>query len=77
VLVQNEGGSSPWTEIAAPVLRSGTTDSVLIQAVIDSLRRSGCVIRRVQAVRPSLEELFLDAVGATPAPSGLPVGGRV
>ena len=76
VLVQNEGGSSPWAEVAAPLLRIGTTDPVLIQAVIDSLRGSGCVIRRVQAVRPSLEELFLDAVGAAPTPARPMVGGR-
>ena len=53
-------------EIAPPVLRLGTIDPVAIQAVLDSLRNSGCVIRRVQAVRPTLEDLFFAAVGQTP-----------
>ena len=51
-------------EIAPPVLRLGTIDPMAIQAVLDSLRSSGCIIRRVQAMRPSLEDLFFAAVGS-------------
>jgi ABC-2 type transport system ATP-binding protein len=65
-LAQN---GSPWFEIASPVLRIGTTDAACIQAVIDSLRNAGCVIRRVQAIRPSLEELFFDTVGPAALPA--------
>ncbi len=65
---------SPMTiDIAPPVLRIGTIDPVAIQAVLDSLRGSGCIIRRVQAMRPSLEDLFFAAVGQSPSP--FPPGG--
>ena len=33
-----------------------------IQEILDALRRVGLVIRRVQQLRPSLEELFMEAV---------------
>jgi hypothetical protein len=55
-------------EVTPPILRLGTSDPQAIQAVLDSLRRSGCVIRRVQAIRPNLEELFFAAVGQAPPP---------
>ena len=62
-------GEPPMTvEISPPVLRLGTIDPAAIQSVLDSLRSSGCIIRRVQAVRPSLEDLFFAAVGQTPSP---------
>jgi ABC-2 type transport system ATP-binding protein len=67
---------APFVEILPPLMRIGTTDPVAIQAVIDALRAAGCVIRRVQAVRPSLEELFFDAVGPQRPSSGLPLPGR-
>ena len=59
--------SSISIEIAPPVLRLGTIDALVIQSVLDSLRRSGCVIQRVQAVRPTLEDLFFAAVSQTPS----------
>jgi ABC-2 type transport system ATP-binding protein len=42
----------------------GTIDAAQIQPAIDVLRSAGVVIRRVSPVRPSLEELFMEAVGA-------------
>ena len=63
-----EDGKLPVAvEIAPPMLRVGTIDPMAIQAVLDSLRSSGCVIRRVQAMRPSLEDLFFAAVGQPPS----------
>ena len=49
-------------ELVGPTLRIETVDPAAVQAVIDSLRALGLTIRRVQPVRPSLEDLFLDAV---------------
>jgi ABC-2 type transport system ATP-binding protein len=49
-------------ELAGLTLRIETTDPAAVQGVIDALRRAGLVIRRVQPVRPSLEDLFLAAV---------------
>src|SRR4051794_37664764 len=44
------------------VLQLDTTDPAMIQPVLDHLRAAGLVIRRVQQVRPSLEDLFMAAV---------------
>lgn len=72
-------------ELAGATLRIETTDPAAVQGIIDVLRSAALVIRRVQPVRPSLEDLFLDAVtdpgtgrAATPgaALSGNPQGGR-
>jgi ABC-2 type transport system ATP-binding protein len=58
-----------WAELEGPVLRLGTTDPVQVQGVLDQLRSADLVIRRMQAVRPSLEDLFMEAV-TKPAPGG-------
>ena len=44
-------------------LRLATTDVLAIQAVIDALRAANLPIRRIQPARPSLEDLFMEAVG--------------
>jgi ABC-2 type transport system ATP-binding protein len=49
-------------ELDGAILRLGTTDPQQVQPVIDSLRRAGLTLRRVQIMRPSLEDLFLDTV---------------
>jgi ABC-2 type transport system ATP-binding protein len=59
--------SGDWVEIDGPVLRSGLTDPVTVQPLIDALRAAGVVIFRMQLVRPSLEDLFIEAVAANPA----------
>src|SRR3954470_75107 len=41
------------------ILQLDTTDPATIQPVLDHLRAAGLVIRRVQQVRPSLEDLFM------------------
>jgi ABC-2 type transport system ATP-binding protein len=51
-----------------PIERSGsvlsitTNDPQIIQPIIDALRAAGLAIRRVQRMRPSLEDLFMSAV---------------
>jgi ABC-2 type transport system ATP-binding protein len=47
---------------AGDTLQLDTTDAAAIQPVLDQLRTAGLVIRRVQQVRPSLEDLFMEAV---------------
>jgi ABC-2 type transport system ATP-binding protein len=51
-----------WAEIDRATLRVGTPDPQRIQWVIDNLRARGAVIRSVRHVRPSLEDLFMQAV---------------
>jgi ABC-2 type transport system ATP-binding protein len=43
-------------------IRLTTNDAVLVQPVIDHLRASGVVIQAVRPSRPSLEDLFMEAV---------------
>jgi len=64
-----------WVELEGPVLRIGTTDPAEVQPVLDLLRGAGLTIRRLQPVRPSLEDLFMEAVAAPASvPAGQPSG---
>ena len=54
-----------WVEVSGPLVRVGTTEAQEVQGVIDSLRAAGLAVQRVGVVRPSLEDLFIEAVGAT------------
>jgi ABC-2 type transport system ATP-binding protein len=59
------GGVLPTGEavtVDGPRVRVGTTDAARVQPVIDALRRSGLTIRSVRSFRPSLEDLFMQAV---------------
>ena len=58
VVVRVEGG----------VMRVDTTDAATVQPLLDGVRQAGLTVRRVQPVRPSLEDLFMEAV--TDADSG-------
>jgi ABC-2 type transport system ATP-binding protein len=51
-----------WVELLGPVIRVGTTDPQQIQPLLDLLRARGLAVRRVQTVRPSLEDLFMEAI---------------
>ncbi len=63
-----------WIELEGSVLRLGTTEAADVQPVLDALRRTGLTIRRVQQVRPSLEDLFLETISAPAAPAdGFPI----
>lgn len=50
--VEAEGGT----------IRVGTADAVRVQPLLDALRRRGAVVRALRPVRPSLEDLFMQAV---------------
>jgi ABC-2 type transport system ATP-binding protein len=71
-------------EVHGLTLRVGAADAASVQPVLDALRGAGVVIRRVQPVRQSLEDLFMQAVtdpvtglAATPGAGPLqPQGGR-
>ena len=51
-----------WAELIGSTLRIGTTDPSHVQPMLDHLRAAGLTVRRLQLIRPTLEELFLDAV---------------
>ena len=48
-------------------LRIASADPAGIQPTLDRLRQAGCVIARLEVVRPSLEDLFMEAVAAQAA----------
>ncbi len=51
-----------WTEQLGNTLRIGESEPAKVQSLIDRLRDAGLVIRRVQPIQPTLEELFMEAV---------------
>jgi hypothetical protein len=51
-----------WIQLEGATLRIGTTDPSAIQGPLDQLRAAGLVVRRLQMMRPTLEDLFIEAV---------------
>ena len=51
-----------WVELQGPLLRIGSTEPSDVQFFLDALRGAELTIRRVQLIRPSLEELFIDVM---------------
>ncbi|NUQ66945.1 MAG: ABC transporter ATP-binding protein [Phycisphaerales bacterium] len=68
-------GSTPHT-IARNTLSLATTDAAVVQPVIDALRAGGVIIRSIRPVRPSLEDLFMEAVTDPTTGVALPPGAR-
>ena len=73
-----------WAEFDGVNLRVGHTDPEKVQPILDTLRRAGFLVRRMQLIRPSLEDLFFEAVtdpntgkrllpGAAPPPLPIPI----
>jgi ABC-2 type transport system ATP-binding protein len=52
-----------WCQFDGICLRIGKTEPAEVQDILDALRKQGLVIRRMHVLRPSLEELFFEAVG--------------
>jgi ABC-2 type transport system ATP-binding protein len=65
-------------QVKDALVRIGTTDVALVQPVIDALRAGGLAIRRITPVRPSLEDLFMEAVGSAEGSrqAGAAIGAR-
>jgi hypothetical protein len=51
-----------WAEVDGLTLRMAGADAAAVQPILDSFRSAGLVIRRVQPIRQSLEDLFMEAV---------------
>jgi ABC-2 type transport system ATP-binding protein len=51
-----------WIEIDGPVARVGIVDPVELQPLLDAMRAAKLIVQRVQVVRPTLEDLFIQAV---------------
>ncbi|HZK81038.1 MAG TPA: ATP-binding cassette domain-containing protein [Humisphaera sp.] len=73
-----------WVETEGAWIRVGTGDAETMQPILDRLRAAGLSIRRLNPVRQTLEDLFMQAVidpasgqavlpGAGPAMNSLPV----
>lgn len=67
-------GNGAWVEVSeqadGATVRIGTADPTRIQETLDRLRQAQCVIHRVEVVRPSLEELFMEAMTEGQFPAG-------
>ena len=57
-----------WVELQGAVLRVGSTEPGDVQHLLDALRGAGLAVRRVQLIRPTLEELFIDVMAEPVAP---------
>ena len=64
-----------WVELQGPILRVGTTEAADVQPLLDALRGAGVTVRRVQLIRPTLEELFIDVM-ADPGAAATSMGVR-
>ncbi|MBL8964390.1 MAG: ABC transporter ATP-binding protein [Phycisphaerae bacterium] len=56
------GRQPPGLDPAQDTITVPTIDAAEVQPVIDALRRFGVIIRSVRPVRPSLEDLFMQAI---------------
>ncbi|HEX4054489.1 MAG TPA: ABC transporter ATP-binding protein [Tepidisphaeraceae bacterium] len=65
-----------WCEFDGAILRVGKTDPASVQPIIDALRKANLVIRAMQLVRPSLEDLFFEAVTDPTTGRTTPPGAR-
>ncbi|MCE7974605.1 MAG: ABC transporter ATP-binding protein [Leptolyngbya sp. PLA1] len=54
--------ASTWIELDCATLRVGTQDPATVAPLIDRVRASGLTLRALRPVRPSLEDLFMEAV---------------
>jgi ABC-2 type transport system ATP-binding protein len=61
-IVREQGSSSLKIDLVGDTLRLGTIEAVEIQVILDRLRAANVTIRRVQSIRPTLEDLFIAAV---------------
>jgi ABC-2 type transport system ATP-binding protein len=59
--------AGPEIHLRGPILSIPTNDPHHIQELLDALRRSGLIIKRVEPLRPSLEDLFINTVSASPS----------
>ncbi|MGP1310676.1 MAG: ATP-binding cassette domain-containing protein [Phycisphaerales bacterium] len=69
VLVERDGEthkgsleSGRWIEATRTMIRVEGTDPAAVQPILDALRRHDAVIRSIRPVRPSLEDLFIEAI---------------
>jgi ABC-2 type transport system ATP-binding protein len=51
-----------WCEFDGVNLRVARIEAAAVQPIVDALRRNNLVIRRMQLMRPSLEDLFFEAM---------------
>jgi ABC-2 type transport system ATP-binding protein len=66
--------SGEWCDFDGAALRVGIADPSGAQPILDALRRQGMVIRRMQLIHPSLEDLFFEAVTDPETQRTLPPG---
>ncbi len=61
-IVRDHVDAAMKIDLVGDTLHIGTIEAVEIQVILDRLRAASVVIRRVQSIRPTLEDLFIAAV---------------
>ena len=57
--------TQPGWEVRGDAIVRPTLDPALVQPMLDALRAANLTVRRLQPVRPSLEDLYMEAVADT------------
>jgi ABC-2 type transport system ATP-binding protein len=60
--LSRRNSDTPKVTLVEDALRVATVDAAQVQPILDELRAMDLTIRRMQLVRPTLEELFMEAV---------------
>jgi ABC-2 type transport system ATP-binding protein len=63
-MVQGKLPDGTWCDFDGKNLRIGKSTAEDVQPIMDSLRQRGIIIRRMQLQRPTLEDMFIEAVEA-------------
>jgi ABC-2 type transport system ATP-binding protein len=66
-----------WIQQAGYVIRIGEPEAANVQGLIDHLRAAGQIIRRVQPIQPTLEQLFMEAVAEVTGNNTYTAGARI
>jgi ABC-2 type transport system ATP-binding protein len=74
--VRRSLGDGIGVELKGKTLEIATIDAAIVQPAIDTLRSANAIIRRVHLFRPSLEDLFIEAVGGARSAGAAIAGSR-
>ena len=66
-----------WVQQIGNIIRIGEPEAANVQQLIDQLRAAGQVIRRVQPIQPTLEQLFMEAVAEVTGNDTYTAGARM
>jgi ABC-2 type transport system ATP-binding protein len=66
-----------WVVRFGSTLRIGEPSPANVQSILDALRASGQIIKRVQPIQPTLEDLFMEAVAEVTGSNQYAAGAKI